>query len=680
MSTSKVKPVTPKTNKKDKDTTKNKDQYNNDSDSIQKLLVNDESEFKSEYKRIKEKKAIKTMLPKEEIIVVRKDLMKDKKKGKNILSQFSLYKKEIPFDYNTCIMNRIFNKEIWLEEANLIEKIVEKELEAIHMEFMNEINEEILEVNYPPQNIGEIIDNCNMNINSNINNHVSIDKMLNKEIIRELHLNHLNLNDKLVSLDEEQMILNKQDNIIKPSMSISNLSKANVQVGGKNSKVKNSSTNLSKTMIGVEKENLEGKELIDYNIRQSRIKEIKTIKENIDKKITNVELQVKSIIEEEAAQDFDKREAIKKYLENFKKDVAKSEEESKIYNMEYKKRLKLTKEKEQMVLKLPLIRKEEEMKKFLIEKEELVNKGKKYFEQRKKEFYKKAEKYDNMIKKGKNKDKSIKKSKKNYLFNKIQEEYHQKEIQEQEEYKKKAEKNHSERIKMMKPLRKEDFDEYARIATENKEKMTYEKERKRLMKLEELITNNASLPKSDSYCYQRIVAEKYEQKEKHQKEKLDKIYKNMKIQNFSKLVHEKLAPKIDPEKKKELTKRIEKLNEKRPPKHHRSKPKAGKWKLVKAKRNRSSDLDITTLNLSGVNNELNNSHNLNQNRSKSEIKNRSFERNKKWQQKKPLEKRPDYLQEIKKKREEKYNDGKFFIIFFYYYIFYFYKYYYRRRL
>lgn len=667
MSTNKVKPDTPKKGKKEKDgkytpkisSNKLKDQYNIETGNFQRLLVNDESELASEYKRIKENKAVKTMLPKEEVII-RKDFIKGKKNGKGIADQFSLYKKEIPIDYNTCIMNRLFNKETWDDEANLIEKAVEKELQALNMEFLDDILEEKLEVNSSSQNIEEIINNYNNNVTNHNHNHVSLDKMLNNETIKELHQNHLNLNDKLVSLDEEQMILNKQDHLLKPNISI-NLSITNINAS-KNSKLKNSIANLSKTMIGTEKENLDGKELIDHNIRQTRIKEIKTIKENIDKKITNVELQVKSIIEEEAAQDFDKRDAIKKYLENFKKEVAKGEEESKVYNLEYKKRLQQTKEKEQMVKNLPLIRKEEEMKKFLIDKEELVNKGKKYYEQRKKESYKKAEKYDNMIKNGKYKEKSAKKSKKIILFKKIQEEYNQKDMQEQKEYQKKVENDHIERKKMMKPIRKEDFDEYARIATENKEKMIYENEKKRLIKLEELITNNASLPKGDTHCYQRIVAEKYEQKEKQEKEKLDKIYKNMKIQNFSKLVHDKLVPKIDPEKKKELSKRIEKLNEKRPAKHHRSKPKAGKYILVKAKRNRSSRIDLTTLNLSAVNNnDLNNSNYANQNlRSKSEIKNRSFERNKKWQQKKPLEKRPDYLQALKKTREEKYNDGKFF--------------------
>jgi hypothetical protein len=596
---------------------KNKDDlYYNDPLNKQRLIVNNDSDFAEEYKRIKDQKAEKLQLPQEEEISERQDTA-------------IILPKKLPMDYFDCILSAKYTSK-WTKEEKEVSEAVNKEVKRLLSDFTNLILNDTEKISPNQKDIEDIIKTNNQSF-------VSLDERLNKELLKELQENHKQLKQKQIALEEEQKLLSKQENLAKLNTSITK-----------------NSINTTSNNLAVLAENLNSKELIEHNIRTARLNEIKKVKQHLNEKITAVEGQVKRIIEEEQALDFDKREAIKMYIENFEKEVSKAEDEVKQRNEEYKRRAAALKEKEKLVKELPFKRKEEEMKKILQEKEDLIMKGKNYFERRKNEFKNKMNKYDSIVKEGSSEKMH---SRNTYKFAEIEKKEKKQKLEEQNKLKEKLVKQQIEKKNYMKPVTREELNEFAKKVTDEREKILYEKEKARLVKLEELITVNATLPKAESMAYQRVLAEKHEIKEKQEKEKLDKIYKNMKIQNFSKLIHEKIYPKPDMTKKKEIEERISKLNNKRPKRYHKSSNrKAAKYRLVKGKgsKSRSPSKNNSLLGVSELH------------RSKSDSKLRQGSGVKKpVKVLKPLLKMPDYLSEIRNKKQRNELYSKFEYIIFY---------------
>ena len=222
---------------------------------------------------------------------------------------------------------------------------------------------------------------------------------------------------------------------------------------------------------------------------------------------------------------------------------------------------------------------------------------------------------------------------------------------------------------MLKPIPKEELDEFTKKYTEEQKMREYERERKKLSDKEELMARNEQLPKSDTYAYQKIIEEEKNRKDAKEKEKLDKIYKNMKIKQFSKVVHSEMLPQIDLEKKKELQERIKKMKA-RPEKHKKTKrnriimrkrdptkPSKYKWKLKLdismdrlENKNKSKSRVSPRLNYSSISSHIRNSLNddLITDEDKKNLLNKS--RSKSAEKRKPLEKAPDYLTEMRIKK------------------------------
>lgn len=605
----KAKPIA-KVDKIDKGPNKKDDLYYNDPLNKQRLLVNNDSEFAEEYKRIKDQKAEKLQLSEEEEISERQD---------NVV----ILPKKLPMDYFECIISAKYTSK-WTKEEKDVSEAVNKEVGKLLFDYKDLILNDVEKISPQQKDVDDIV-------KANNQSFISVDERLNKEILKELQENHKQLKQKQIALEEEHKLLSKQENIAKLNTSITK-----------------NSINTTSNNLALLAENLNSKELIDHNIRVARMNEIKKVKEHLNQKINAVEGQVKRIIDEEQAFDFDKREAIKVYIENFEKEVAKSEEEVKARNEEYRRRAAAVKEKEKQVKEFPLKRKEEEMKKMIQEKEDLVMKGKNFFERRKNELKSKMDKYDNIVKEGSSEKMNLRNT---YKFAEIEKREKRNKLEEQTKLKEKLIKQQLEKKSYLKPVTREELNEFAKKVSDNREKILYEKEKARLVKLEELITVNATLPKAESMAYQRVLAEKHEIKEKQEKEKLDKIYKNMKIQNFSKLIHEKIYPKPDLTKQKEIEERINKLNNKRPKRYHKSSNrKTARYKLVKGKGSKSRS--------PSKNNSLHAVSEMHRSKSDSRLRQASGVK-KPVKILKPLLKMPDYLSEIRNKKTKNELNSKF---------------------
>lgn len=619
------------------------DYYYNDSNKKQRLLVTENSELKDEYKRIREANAIQKELPDEEIIDVRGDVIYNDE-----YKPVQQKPKELPLNFNNIIFNQIIKKN-WTSKESELESFLENTLNNINKDFFHLIENET-------ENIAPVtkqIDNILMPYYQPQQYISSVEDKITDGVLKDLQTNKKQLFEKKSALDEEKMILNKQENIIKLNSSLSKTSP-----GGKlNLNPNNYHNNLNTSILGggltnltigsggggkdlnnlnsssVLLENLTGKDLIEHNIRQSRLKQIKNAKENIENKIKNVEIQVKKIIEEEELNEFNKKEIIKTYIDNFEKDALKAQEDTKIRKKEYKQKLAIIEEKEQALKELPYIRREEEMKQIISHKENLVKQGQQYHNKRKAYFQKIHEKINNIIRESSNSPVYIE-SKYKYVLNEEKDKLLKN--QKKEELEKKLHDLEMEKKEYLKPINREELNNFAKKMEENKTKIINDKEKKRMEKLEKLVSSNASLPKAETLSYKRIIIEKQEEKEKHEKEKLDKIYKQMKVQNFSKLINSKLPPKVDDEKKKEIEERVKKLNDKRPKRHAKKKSK-GKYILLKNPHKTDK-------------NSKEKSHDSIELRAKSEERHGSSIKKRAWEKKKPLEKKPDYLDEIRKKR------------------------------
>ena len=74
------------------------------------------------------------------------------------------------------------------------------------------------------------------------------------------------------------------------------------------------------------------------------------------------------------------------------------------------------------------------------------------------------------------------------------------------------------------PIRKEQIEEFKRNYEEQRQNLLYEKEKERLLKQEEIIQRNLTLPKAETQVHQKIIEERKIIRENKEKEKMDKIY------------------------------------------------------------------------------------------------------------------------------------------------------------
>lgn len=190
---------------------------------------------------------------------------------------------------------------------------------------------------------------------------------------------------------------------------------------------------------------------------------------------------------------------------------------------------------------------------------------------------------------------------------------------------------------------------------EEREKLCYDNEKKRLLLLEDLMNKNANLPKVESETYKKFIAEKTIQKEMEEKAKLDKAYRNLKIQNFGKLILEKLPPIVDEKKKKEIEDRVKMIKDKDYKKHKKANIKRPTMLKLNKKSRSLSNKDKKTLIVET------NEANFNTKTRSISPSNKGNPNIKITKPKIPLLKNPDYLREIINKKNE--TEGKFLYLY-----------------
>lgn len=360
-----------------------------------------------------------------------------------------------------------------------------------------------------------------------------IEKNIKDHKIKELRENKTKLETKIKSLDENIKLIET----------------------GEASKLEQDKT-IGSTLIG--------KELIEKNIRESKIKEINRVKQMIEDKIVFLDIQINEILKDEAflVNNSVKKFDVKTYLENFERD----KKEAELRELKWKKdQMQRAKKFEEEQMKL------QEKIKERAESDEL------YYNQKKQEEYqKRLEKMKNKnhiikeditkLNKKKEEWKSNPIKNNDYLFKKLEEQQKKLETEEQEEMKNKMIAELAKKKILFKPITRTDLEQYKKEKDEELKKIQYEKEKEKLLKKEELMQKNSLLPKSETKIYEKIVEEEKKIRENQEKIKLDKVYNSMKIKQFSKVVLKDKVPKIDEEKRKEMQELISKSQNIRPDK------------------------------------------------------------------------------------------------------------------
>jgi len=401
-----------------------------------------------------------------------------------------------------------------------------------------------------------------------------------------------------------------------------------------------------------------GKEIIEDNIRKSRIKEIKNKKEVLERKLVYLEEQVQTLIKDEESNNVNKKFNLKQYLDNFEKDKKEAELREQKWKRDHEQRVKAFEEQQKKIqerlkekveneqLSLNLKKQENYLKKL----EQIKNSAKIHRE----EVIKLAEMKEEW------KNKPI--SDKQYLFKIAEEEFKKRQQQLQEEEKKRLEIEKAKIKQNYKPISKDEIEEFKKNYEEQRQKLLYEREKERLLKKEEIIQRNSVLPKVETHVHLKIVEEEKKLREVKEKEKMDKIYNKLKIKQFSKVIQTSMVPKIDETKKKEIEERIlaEGQRPKKPEnkrtgriilkKPDPSKPKKYNWEL---KLNNSS-LSERGNNLGAIENSVSkgifSTSIIDKSRPFTGENKLKSSKSRSRDKKKPLEKNPDYLTEMRIKK------------------------------
>jgi hypothetical protein len=426
--------------------------------------------------------------------------------------------------------------------------------------------------------------------------------------------------------------------------------------------------NISKMDLNVSLKG-EAKELIEDNIRRSRIKEIKQTKEILEKKLISLDDHVQRLMTEEELNNLNKKFNLKQFLDNFEKDKTEAAQRAKKWEIEQKERMKHLLEVEEKA-KQKLKKKEEENLMQIKQKEKEREDA--YFRKLDKRKQKDKVIHENLEKiKEEWKNKTI--IQQEYRFQKYEKEFKEKEAKENEERKNEEILKLQERKNYLKPINREEINEFSKKHMEERQKKILEKEKERLTKLEEIHTKNENMPKNETVAYLKAVEQAKQHKEMIEKEKLDKIYKKMKIKQFSKVIKTELLPKIDEKKKKELEERVQDLKTGPKVKHLKkassnrgriilkkpdpNKPNKYTWKLKLnssddsvrglSKNNRKSRSKSARSFSQSKINEVND--NYEDDNFETEVR-RKLSKSRSQEKRKPLSKKPDYLTEMRNKK------------------------------
>jgi len=476
----------------------------------------------------------------------------------------------------------------------------------------------------------------------NLKEKISIDELINKNI-NKIH-NKENLIEENIRFHKIKDIKDNKDNIENKIKSL----EENIKILENNDLTR---IDLNISVSG-------GKEIIEDNIRKSRIKEIKNKKEILEKKLYYLDEQVQSLMKEEESNNINKKFNLKQYLDNFEKDKKEADQREQRWKKEHEKRVKAFEEQQKKIqeqlkekvdnenLSLNLKRQENYLKKL----EQIKYNAKKHRDD--------VMKLSEMKEEWKNKPISDKQ----YLFKIAEEEFKKKQQQIQEEETKRLDLEKAKIKQIYKPISRVEIDEFKKNYEEQREKLIYEREKERLLKKEELIQRNSALPKIETHVHHKIIEEEKKLRETKEKEKMDKIYTKLKIKQFSKVIQTSMVPKIDETKKKEIEERIlaegqrpKKLENKRIgriilKKHDPSNPKKYNWELKLNSSSLSDRGNILRANNNSISKGVFSTSILNKSRPFTREDKLRSSKSRSREKKKPLEKNPDYLTEMRIKK------------------------------
>jgi len=409
-------------------------------------------------------------------------------------------------------------------------------------------------------------------------------------------------------------------------------------------KIKELDTNINLLEVSGEYQNQN--KIVESNLRFSRIKEIRGIKENLEKKLITVEEQISNLLDAEYNKEKKKLD-IKSYLENFDKDKRECEKYVESWKSEMEKREAMQKERK--------IREEEK----LLEMQEKIKEiQKEKLEKRKKEhkiISKKMHERNDKIKHeiADSLLKSDYKVQDKYLYNTMEKNYKERKSKYEETKSNELNKVLTDRKNFYSMrIRKSELDSHSEQVEALKKEKLLKMEKDRLLQFEQIRSENLKLEQRKEISKSYLDVLKIDNDIKHldEKIKLDQLHSNLKVKKYSEFLKEHITIHTDELKKKELENRIERLNNPKSAVEHIQHHKKQCVKFVKftedSKRKYKWNIDLaksieSIKNLSSRDSSPGSISDNNQ-RLLTEVHHTAIDI------RKPLEKKPNYLTELKK--------------------------------
>jgi len=377
--------------------------------------------------------------------------------------------------------------------------------------------------------------------------------------------------------------------------------------------------------------------IIEKNITKDKTNELKYQIGLLDVKIQEAEKQIKKMNTE----DLDiptKKQHLKEFLENVGKDNYEHVQRFKRWEEEREERLKVLTENQQRAEEK--VKEDQESK-----KRDLENKRIEFHDlqlEKDQERIAKAKKEaDKVMEETNNKPDD----KRNYLHEKLKIKFKRDMKKMEDDFKNRLSAERQKRKTLMRSITRDELDDFQQKYLDKK----FENEQNRTLKLDEINNTNSQIQFQESEFYRKIVEEEKDLKESVERIKDEKTYKILKIKNYSKIIKENKLPKIDDLKKKEIEDRLLKITKnishKQIKRHHPYMVKFKKKDHSKDGKDANNSIGRSISPINYLKTDISR-NNLSRGNSPKDPNKRL----KPVIKKTPLDKKPDYLLEIRTKK------------------------------
>lgn len=290
-----------------------------------------------------------------------------------------------------------------------------------------------------------------------------------------------------------------------------------------------------------------------YLAKEHKIKEIKSQQDIIRAKIASIESEIQCI-EKQKEVELKKSENLKEFLSNVE---SKHYIQARTNRNSYDRKMRYFSEQHRKIIE----RANKDIEIDYEEKERHARIREEQYQRHLEELREKSIKRRIFIDELKSKSLTKIPDRNQYVFAKFESEDSRLKRLEEEQLQAKLLETKLKKKSLLKPINMQELNEFSKNYDSIKEGLMKQKQqerRKNNAKIKEIIKK---LPRPTT-SHNRIVTDIKKEREKKVKEKLDKIYSSMKSKNFSNVVKEKLMPKIDESKRKEIQDRIEFMRKK----------------------------------------------------------------------------------------------------------------------